>query len=157
MKKLGIITVISLLIDQLTKWLITSNLKITETISIIPNFFRITYLQNTGGAFSILSKSLPLLIVLTVVILFIIIWIIKKMSVIDTFNIITYGILIGGILGNFIDRIRLGYVIDFLDFNIGSYHYPVFNIADIMIVVSCIILIIKNIKEGKNDVESRNK
>ena len=63
-------------------------------------------------------------------------------------SLLTYGTLLGGIIGNFLDRLRLGYVIDFLDFNIGSYHYPVFNIADMCIVISCIVLIIVNIKDG---------
>ena len=73
-------------------------------------------------------------------------------------SLITYGTLLGGIIGNFVDRLRLGYVVDFLDFNIGSYHYPVFNIADICIVVSCIILIIMNIKDGdKSEDKSQTK
>ncbi len=148
MKKLGLITLITLAIDQITKLIIVANLKITDTISIIPNFFRITYLQNKGGAFSILADHILVLLLFTVIFLFIFYRIIKNKQNWNLLSLLTYGTLLGGIIGNFLDRLRLGYVIDFLDFNIGSYHYPVFNIADMCIVISCIVLIIVNIKDG---------
>ena len=78
MKKLGLITIITLVIDQITKILITTNLKVTDTISIIPNFFRITYLQNTGGAFSILTDHILVLLLFTVVFLIVFYYIIKN-------------------------------------------------------------------------------
>ena len=141
MKKIGVVTLITLIIDQITKGLIATNLKITDTISVIPNFFRLTYLQNTGGAFSILTDHVLVLLLFTVVFLLVFYYIIKNKKDWDLLSIITYGSLLGGILGNFIDRIRLGYVVDFLDFNIGNYHYPVFNIADIGITIGIILLI----------------
>ena len=154
MKKFFLVTIVTLLLDQLSKILVVVNLKLTDTISIIPNFFRITYLQNTGGAFSIFTNHIPILIIFTCLLLIGFYLIIKNKKDWDILSCLTYGSLLGGILGNFIDRLRLGYVVDFLDFNIASYHYPVFNIADICIVVSCIVLIIISFKEGKNEVKS---
>lgn len=149
MKNLTLSLLIICIIDQLIKILVVSNIAFATSLPIIKNFFRITYLQNTGGAWSILSGNIYLFIIITILIVCFIIWMIKKDLKKTNLKMITYGILLGGILGNFIDRIRLGYVIDYFDFNFGSYQFPVFNIADICIVVSCFILILKFSKEGE--------
>lgn len=114
MKRIGIIAVISLLIDQLVKLIVVSNMKVFDSVEVISNFFRITYLQNTGGAFSLFSTNTVFLICLTSVILFVFILFISKQKEFTKSDIWIYGMLIGGILGNFIDRVRLGYVVDFL-------------------------------------------
>ncbi len=150
-----IISLIVILLDQIIKYIVVSNMMFTETINVIKNFFRITYLQNTGGAWSILSGSTFFLVVLAAIMLIFIIYMIKKEKKITTIKIFTYGILIGGIVGNMIDRIRFDYVIDYLDFNFLSYNFPVFNLADIAIVVGSIILIITLIKEDKDGHSSR--
>lgn len=147
--KITIIALLSLILDQVIKFIITSNMIIADTIHIIKNFFRITYLQNTGGAFSILSGNVMFLVIVSIVLLGLIIFIISKDKNKNLLANITYGMLIGGILGNLIDRIRLGYVVDYLDFNFLSYNFPVFNLADIFIVISAILLIIKYMKEGE--------
>ena len=72
---------------------------------------------------------------------------IKKLEVIDDIDIFTYSLLMGGIVGNLIDRIVYGYVIDYLSFKFGSYYFPIFNFADICIVVSVIIMLLRMIKE----------
>ena len=148
MKKVLGFSLIFLIIDQLLKLIISINLKFTESINIINNFFRITYLKNNGAAFSILSGNVIFLVIITLLALLLIYFIFLKKKNISKFETICYGMLLGGIIGNLIDRIRLGYVIDYLDFNFGSYNYPVFNFADICIVVSAILIFIKTLKEG---------
>ncbi len=150
MKKILTTSFICILIDQIIKIIITTNLKFTESINVIKNFFRITYLQNNGAAFSILSGNRIFLILITLIALLIIYIFLIKNKNINKIEAICYGILMGGIIGNLIDRVRLGYVIDYLDFNIINYNYPVFNFADICIVVSAILLLIISIKEVKH-------
>ncbi len=157
MKKITIVSIITILIDQIIKYLIITNLKFTDSINVIKNFFRITYLQNTGAAWSILSGNVVLLVLITLIALVFIYIILKKKKEYLKIEYLCYGLLIGGIIGNLIDRIRYGFVIDYLDFNFGEFNYPVFNLADICIVVSAIILIIISMKEDKNGNKSRRK
>lgn len=155
MKKLIPVTLICLLIDQVIKVIISCNMKIADSINIITNFFRITYLQNTGAAWSILSGNKIVLILITIIALFLIYYFLLKNKNLKNIEYILYGVLIGGILGNLIDRIRFGYVIDYLDFNFGDYRYPVFNFADICIVVSIIIMVLLSLKDDKDGNNSR--
>ena len=151
MKKIVGISFICILIDQIIKLIISINMNVADSINVIKNFFRITYLQNTGAAFSIFSGNRIFLILITLVALLLIYFILIKGKEITKVETICYGLLIGGIIGNLIDRVRIGYVIDYLDFNFGAFHYPVFNFADICIVVSAIILLIISFKEVKYD------
>lgn len=151
MKKIIGISFICVLIDQIIKLIISINMNVADSINVLKNFFRITYLQNTGAAFSILSGNRIFLILITMIALLLIYFILIKDKRIKKIETICYGLLIGGIIGNLIDRVRIGYVIDYLDFNFWSYHYPVFNFADICIVVSAVILLIISLKEVKYD------
>ena len=148
MKKIPVIAGILVVLDQIIKDLVVSKLAFTESVNIINNFFRITYMQNTGGAWSILAGNTIILAILSIIILIFIIYVISKDKKINNPKIISYGLLIGGIIGNLIDRLWLNYVIDYLDFNFGGYYFPVFNLADIAIVIGGIILILVLIKEG---------
>lgn len=151
MKRIGLVCIISIIVDQIIKFIIKTNMNIADTINIIPNFFRITFLKNEGAAFSILSGNRLLFIFITVLVLILFyFFLLKNKKIIKTKQLL-YGLLLGGIIGNFIDRILYGYVIDYLDFNIGSYNYPVFNIADSLIVISIIWLIVLSVKEDKNE------
>lgn len=154
MKKIVGLSFIFLLIDQIIKFIVTSNMFFTESINIINNFFRITYLRNNGAAFSILSGNIIFLVVITIIALLLIYFFLIKNNKLKKIDILNYSLLLGGIIGNLIDRVRLGYVIDYLDFNFGSYNYPVFNFADICIVLSIILIILKTIKEGDKDGNS---
>ena len=155
MKKLIPVCLISLIIDQVIKVIVDTNMKLADSINVITNFFRITYLQNTGAAWSVLSGNKIVLIMITIIALFLIYFFLLKNKKLRNIEYILYGLLIGGILGNLIDRIRFGYVIDYLDFNFGSYHYPVFNFADICIVVSIVLMVIISIKDDKDGNNSR--
>lgn len=147
MKKLLIFTLIFIICDQLIKILIAFTLIPYEYIDIIKNFITITHVHNTGAAFSILSNNVWLLISISLIALIFIYYYILKKITFTKLNILIYSLLIGGIIGNLIDRLIHGYVIDYISVNIFGYHFPVFNFADICIVISVFILFIKTIKE----------
>ena len=146
------ITVIILIIDQVIKSIIDIYVDLYESIKVIDNFFYITYVQNTGGAWSILSNHNYIFIIISLIAILVITkfsFSFKK----NIRNILAIAFLNAGILSNLADRLFLGYVRDYLDFNIFGYNYPVFNIADISIVLGVILLIIAVIKgEDKNEV-----
>lgn len=142
-KKYIFITFLIIIIDQLTKFLINQNINYLKSIQIIKNFFYFTNAHNNGAAFSILSGYNLLFISITLITIYLINKYIEK-------NISFY-ILLGGIIGNLIDRLIFGYVRDFLDFRIFSYNFPIFNISDICICLGIFLIIIKTIKEDKND------
>lgn len=144
-KKVFIISMISLIIDQISKLLATIFLKLNTPKTIINNFFYLNLCQNKGIAWSLLNNKRILIIILTIIALIVIIKFIKSFKE-NKRNNIAFGLLIGGLLGNLIDRVFHGYVIDFLDFYIFKYDYPVFNIADTFIVISILLLIISIIK-----------
>lgn len=140
--KIILIAVISVILDQIVKYLIISKCTLYKKNPVIDGFFNITYVQNRGAAWGILNNNIILLVVITVLALGLICSFIFKESNIKKLDIVLYGMLLGGIIGNFIDRIFRGYVIDFLDFIIFGYDFPVFNIADMLIVISVGIMII---------------
>lgn len=148
MKKIAGISIFVLIIDQLLKLLVSSLLKLNTSKEIISNFFNISLVHNNGAAWSILSGNRLLLILISISALVLIYYLFIKDKELTSLEIVTYGMLIGGILGNLLDRILYGYVIDFLDFNILGYRYPVFNFADCCIVISALLLIIGVIREG---------
>lgn len=144
-RKIFFMAIIALLIDQISKIVIGIYFKLNESIIVLKNFFRITIVHNTGAAWSILQNKNILIIIFSLIALLIIyrfMFLFKS----NKRNNIAFGLLVGGIFGNMLDRIIYGYVRDFLDFTIFNYDYPVFNVADIFIVVSIILLIIAIIK-----------
>ena len=149
MKKFICVTFIAVLVDQIIKILVNTYMNLADSISIIPSFFRITYLKNTGAAWSMFSNKTIYLIAITIAFLAAFYFLILRKTdfKVDKNIGVLYGIIIGGILGNLIDRIRLGYVIDYLDFSFFGYNFPVFNLADTFIVIGCIIMIIKSFKK----------
>ena len=154
-KKLIIFSVFFLLIDIIAKYLIDINFNVMETKEIINNFFSITKVYNYGASWNILNGYRIILIIITLIILTIL-YFYQKQFVVNNRNIIAFSLLYSGIIGNLIDRIFRGYVIDFFDFYIFGYNYPVFNIADICIVFGVFLLIIATIK--KEDLnENRSK
>lgn len=150
MKKVYIFALISLIIDQIVKILVSNYLILGQTIKIINNFFYLTYVQNKGAAFSILIGYRYILIIITFIFLYYLHKCIKKQKSFNKLEIISYGLLLGGIIGNLIDRIIYGYVIDYFDFMIFNYNFPIFNLADSFIVIGCIILVINSYLKGED-------
>ena len=152
---LSIVLVIVLLgIDLLLKYLVSTYL---TTVNIIDNFFSLTYVLNDGAAFSLFASRIYLLILIAIICLFFIIYELKN-NLDDRVLSIGYSLVLAGLLGNFLDRLIDGYIIDYLSFKILGYNYPIFNFADILIVVGIVIVIIKEIlkeRGKKNEVRSK--
>ena len=153
-KRLLIFSTIFILLDQLLKILVRRFLIFQVDKTIIPNFFYLTYSKNTGGAFSFFENNSIILAIIGIMFLIGIFYYIFKLEKISLIEIISYSLLIGGIIGNIIDRIIFGFVTDYIGFIFGSYYYPVFNLADIGIVVSVIIFIILEFRSGINGSKS---
>lgn len=146
---LAIIVFVTL--DQFSKYLITKNIPDgSQSIELIKGFFSISYVKNYGAGFSILQNQKSFLIIVSVVAIIVVSYLLIKAKSSEKLNIICYLLIIGGSIGNLIDRFTLGYVIDFLDFNIFGYDFPVFNVADCCITVGCFLLIISIILESKH-------
>lgn len=144
------ITAIIIIIDQLIKIVVNRKLPLEKNYDIIPNFLSIYHVDNTGAAFSILTNQVTLLIVLSLIILFILYKYIEKEKNFTKLSTISLGLIMGGIVGNLIDRLLFGKVIDYISLKFGSYLFPVFNIADTAIVIGVILMIISIIKEEKD-------
>ncbi|MBQ4633820.1 MAG: signal peptidase II [Bacilli bacterium] len=150
MLKLIIIIILLTGLDQMIKVLISSLFALGTSKEIINNFFYLTYVQNDGAAWSLFSNQTLMLILIAVIALVIIYNQFIKNKQLNKIDIILLSMLIAGILGNLIDRIIYGYVIDYLDFRIFNYNFPVFNLADTLIVLATIALLIKTYKEEKH-------
>lgn len=144
-RKIFIVAVISLFLDQITKILIGIFFALDEKFVVIHNFFSIHFIENYGGAWSILNNKVDFLIIISLVALFIIYRFMYSFKQ-NKRNNLAFGLILGGIVGNLIDRVFLGYVRDFLAFKFFSYQYPIFNLADTFIVVGVFLLIIAIIK-----------
>ena len=142
MKKISILSLIFIIIDFVIKFVIDKCMNVYDTIRVIPNFFSIMYVRNTGAAFSIMENNRVLFIAIGIISIYLIWRFFIKDKQLNNYYIVIYSMLIAGIIGNMIDRIIYGYVIDYVSFNIIGYSFPIFNLADIFIVVSVIMLII---------------
>ncbi|WP_459129171.1 signal peptidase II [Guggenheimella bovis] len=137
-----IIILFIIAMDQFTKYLVVTNFQVSETVPVIENVLHWTYAKNTGAAFSIFSKHTGILagvsVVMSLVLIVLLVKILKKTKT----NLLTIGLafVIGGAIGNGIDRILLGYVVDFID--VRLIHFAIFNVADSFVTVGTILLII---------------
>ena len=155
-KKYLIITFIFFMIDLISKQVLSRVLELGKSIKVIKNFFYITLCHNDGAAFSILRDKQILLIIITLIALFFIYKYMNKQDL-SKYDSFAFSMIVGGILGNLLDRIIYNYVIDFIDFKIFGYDFPVFNFADCFIVIGVILLMIKSIKESINEFRSKRK
>lgn len=145
--------ILLVVLDQASKIYLTLVNKTSPIdLEVIRGFFRITYTCNDGAAFSILKGKRVFFIIMTIIVVFLIVYYLLKNKVywVEKYSLL---LIISGAVGNLIDRIMYGYVIDFLDFIIFGYDFPVFNIADSFITIGAIGLIISILflnKEGEN-------
>lgn len=154
-----VIALIIIAIDQLTKIWIKSSLYFGDRINIVPGFLNLTYVENSGGAFGIFgSLSSPYRTIIfslfSLAAIALILYYLIKLSLESRFMLWGFGLILSGAIGNFIDRIRLRYVIDFIDLHIKGYHWPTFNIADIAICVGLAIIAISyiiNLSKGMKE------
>ena len=136
--------------DQLLKYIVISSISYEEVIRLIPNFLYLTYVKNTGGAFSIFSNNSYLLILIGIICIFGLGYYIYKKKCFNKLEILYFGLIISGILGNFVDRIIRNGVVDYIGIILGNYYFPVFNLADIFIVCGAGLLIIDSFRSDKD-------
>jgi signal peptidase II len=134
-----------LVLDQVTKALVSAALRLHESRSIIPGFLSLTLVHNTGAAFGILAgESSPLrtafFLVVSVVAMGVVLWLLLRLRPEQKVEAVALSLIFGGAVGNVIDRIRFGKVIDFIDVFYRSYHWPAFNVADAAISVGVFLL-----------------
>lgn len=151
--KLYFITCIVLLIDQIVKIIVNNCMTLYDEIKLIPNFFSIYYVKNTGAAFSILENNTPFLVLMTVIFIIIIHRYLKNEKNLTKLSSISFGLILGGMFGNLIDRIIHSGVIDYLSFEFFGYGFPVFNIADIGITVGVFLMLIEMLLEKKRKLK----
>lgn len=148
----AVITVIGLVVDQLTKVSIDRAMRLYDSIPVVENFFHITYVRNKGAAFSFLSNAswrLPFFISVSIVAAIVILVAFNKLRDDQKLAHISLALIFSGAVGNLIDRVRLGEVIDFLDAHWYSHHWPAFNVADSLICVGVFLLAVDMLLEEK--------
>ncbi|MFC0214177.1 signal peptidase II [Paenibacillus chartarius] len=156
--------IVIILVDQATKWLIKTNMTLGEAHSVIGNFFLLTSHRNKGAAFSILQGQRWLFLVITIAVVIGIIWYLQRMRQERRLLLcFALSLLLGGAVGNFIDRALYGEVVDFLQFNFEFdwfgkhiyYTYPIFNIADAAIVIGVALIFLEAILGARRDNKQR--
>jgi signal peptidase II len=149
------------LLDRVAKWAVASNIPLHDSVTIIPGLFHLTHVENTGAAFGLFAEStaqwkIGALVSFSVIALIIVSALLWKNSHALTTTTIGLSLILGGATGNLWDRMMTGHVVDFLDFYVGSYHWPAFNVADSAIVIGAILLVSEIIfaKSGNEAVKS---
>ena len=144
--------------DQFTKHLILNRFEIGETHSIIPGFFNFTSIRNPGAAFGFLSQidssiRIPFFILVPLFALSLIFFLTRKLEDRDIRQSVGFSLIASGALGNLLDRIQFGHVVDFLDFHIRSqWHYPVFNFADVAICLGVGLLLLSSFRKEQREI-----
>lgn len=134
-----IIIAIVIALDQLTKYLIQANLELNSTIPLIDGIFHITYIHNSGAAFSLFQNKTGFLIAMQLIVIsIVVIYLVKKQKKEHWCLLLSLALIAAGGVGNLIDRAMNGYVVDFLDFRF----WPIFNVADISVCVGCGLLVL---------------
>ena len=141
-----------IVVDQITKRVVDTSMQLHQSIELAP-FFQLTYLRNQGAAFSFLSgaggwQRWFFIILAVVASAFITVWL-RKLDPRQRREAVAWSLVLGGALGNLIDRILYGYVIDFLDVYYGDWHWPAFNVADSAITVGVVLLLLDSFKSNR--------
>ncbi|MBF7017343.1 signal peptidase II [Staphylococcus durrellii] len=146
------IAVLILILDQVTKFIIAASMRIGDYFEVIPGFLNITSHRNNGAAWGILSGKMSFFFIITIIILVILVVFYIKEAKNNLFMQIALSLLFAGALGNFIDRVLHGEVVDFIDTYIFGYNFPIFNVADSSLTIGVILIIIAlvtDVKKGK--------
>jgi signal peptidase II len=156
---LAVVSAIVLVLDQATKLYVDRTMDLQASITVVENFFNITYLRNKGAAFSFLanfSYRLPFFILVSLIAIAVILVVFSRLRDDQKFTALCLSLIFSGALGNLIDRIRLGEVIDFIYVHWYNHYWPAFNIADSAICVGVFLLAIDMFIEEKRQ-QSREK
>ncbi|HDU1354160.1 TPA: signal peptidase II [Staphylococcus pseudintermedius] len=141
------ITLIILIGDQLTKFIIRTQMTLGESFAVVPKFLYITSHRNNGAAWGILSGKMTFFYIITIIVLIALIVFYIKEAKNNMLMQIAISLLFSGALGNFIDRVSSGEVVDFIDTVIFGYNFPIFNIADASLTIGVVLLIIVLLKD----------
>lgn len=139
-----------LILDQLTKWIIVTKMHLHESMQVIENFFYITSHRNRGAAFGILQGQMWLFFIVTVIVVIFVVYYMQKYAKESVLLGSALGLVLGGAIGNFIDRLFRGEVVDFFDFYIFTYDFAIFNVADMALVIGVGLFMLQILlEEGK--------
>ena len=146
-RRLGGIAGSVVVADQVTKAIILDRLALYQHIPVVPGFFSITHIQNPGGAFGFLAQQSPMVrafifLLMSFLAVCLIFWFYRKTPSTHRFLSAGFALILGGAIGNLIDRLRFGSVVDFLDFYVGTWHWPAFNVADSAITTGIAIFLL---------------
>lgn len=133
-------------LDQVTKHIVVKTMAISETIPLIEGVFHITSHRNRGAAFGLFQEARWFFIVVTIIVVGAVIWYLPRMKG-QRSALIAFSLFLGGAVGNFIDRLMTGEVVDFLDFRLIN--FPIFNVADSAIVIGVILLLLNTMRESR--------
>ena len=153
-KKIILLSIAFVFLDQLSKFLLDKFLVLGKSYTIFDRFLYITKVYNDGVSFSMLSGHKFLIILISIGIMAFLLFYMRKFKQ-NKRNIIAFSLVFGGLIGNLIDRIIHGYVIDFIDFYIMNYNYPIFNLADSFICIGILMLLYAVVKGEDNENNSR--
>ena len=150
---------VSLPVDQITKRVVMSSFYYGETVRVIPGFFDLTYVRNPGGAFSFFAAGpselrMTFFVGTTLIAIGLLLVFYRRLESDEKLSAAALGTILGGAIGNLIDRIAYGEVVDFLDFHIAGYAWPTFNVADSCIVVGVSVLVFAMFMEGSRGAEA---
>ena len=139
------ISFVIIVLDAVTKWLVSANISLHDAVTVVPNFFSIVHVRNTGAAFGIganaESQVVPLLLNSGAILVFLIVVAYAlRTPLTDRTLQVGLHLILGGAIGNLVDRFRFGYVVDFLDFYVRDHHWPAFNVADSAICIGIALL-----------------
>ena len=148
-----------LLLDQWTKSMVVQKLPLYQRVEVIQGFFNLTHVRNTGGAFgifggekgglgSILFVAVSLIAIGAIIVLFL------KIKVNEKTLAISFSLILGGAVGNLIDRLRHGEVVDFIDFHLSTYHWPAFNVADSAICIGIGLMALELLKGDRKKLKN---
>ena len=141
-----LIAALVVVFDRLAKWIVDKNIALHESVAVVPGFVHLTHVENRGAAFGLFAESpsewkIAVLVLFSLVALVVVSALLWKNSHAMTTTGVGLALILGGALGNLWDRLVSGQVVDFLDFYIGNYHWPAFNLADSAIVVGALLLV----------------
>jgi len=136
------VAVLVILVDQGAKILVEVRMEVGQSIPVLGNFFRLTFIRNAGGAFGIFFGGSWFYLVSSILAIALIFYYLRRMSAGHTWARVSLAMILGGALGNLVDRLRCGMVTDFLDFGIGRLRWPVFNLADAAVTVGVVVFLL---------------
>ncbi|KAB0665430.1 signal peptidase II [Oryzomonas japonica] len=155
----GSIAIVGLIVDQITKQYIDRSMQMFQSIPVIDGLFNITYVRNKGAAFSFLSHAswrLPFFIAISAIAAVVIVIAFNRLRKDQLLAQVSLALIFSGAVGNLIDRVRLGEVIDFLDVYWKAHHWPAFNVADSLICVGVALLALDMLREEQRQKQAKN-